>query len=142
MIDKHFIDSFLKLNNLTVDETDETLREAFTKAAWTPEETDKALNILRGTSEEPVVSNMRTDAAFKPAMTHSSEQLSLLLGADVKIDPMSVRTIKKQKTTTSGHTSHKFVSSIGAVVFGSLFALCVGLVLMFYTSTGVFYSPV
>ncbi len=86
MLDKHFLDSFLKINNASGAMTDAEVSSVLKKAGWSESEVDSALVLLRsgaaGGKEETV--------PFRPDMDFSSSQLSNLLGVDVALDPQAL----------------------------------------------------
>ncbi len=96
MLDKQFLQSFLKLNNASEKMSDEEVRGVLDRAGWTQSETEAALALLRSdvqNAESLFASQSATlgGTTFRPGTDMSSAQISSLLGVDVEIDPRRVR---------------------------------------------------
>lgn len=142
MLDKHFVESFLHLNNIAMSAPDEQLHEAFTKAGWSKTEIDRAFKILH--NEDPTVrsinaTNVATEL-LRPGRERTSQDLSLLLGVDVVIDPQSVRGVHRGIEASTPFKS--FFLTIFAFALSITVAYIIGSMLMYYTKVGPYYSPI
>jgi hypothetical protein len=88
MLDRHFLDSFLKLNHTSPTMSDEEVSAVLSKAGWSKSEIDSALILLQ---KGAVPSSSQGNVPFRPDMEFSPSQLSSLLGVDVKLDPSIMR---------------------------------------------------
>ena len=89
MLNRHFLNSFLKVNNSAATMSDTDVSEVLTKAGWSRSEIDSALILLNNNGAAG--SAAKEEVRFRPDMEFSSGQLSSLLGVDVKIDPNALR---------------------------------------------------
>lgn len=86
MLDKHFLDSFLKINNASSAMTNIEVSSVLKNAGWSQSEIDGALALLRNGASE----GKEGTVPFRPDMDFSSSQLSHLLGVDVTLDPQTL----------------------------------------------------
>lgn len=142
MLDRHFVDSFLHLNDISPNASDADLRAAFAGAGWSETEIDRAFKILK--NEDPTVRSITPDNVaselLRPGRQRSSQDLSLLLGVDVIVDPQSVRGVRRGVHGHS-HIGDIFMSLL-AIVLAVAFATILGVLLMQYLNVGPYYSPV
>jgi len=95
MLDKHFLESFLKINNASAQMPDAEVKDVLSKGGWTASEVEAALALLRSDAGNAQALFMPQTASlgvsFRPETDVSSDQISSLLGVDVEIDPRRVR---------------------------------------------------
>jgi hypothetical protein len=126
MLDKHFLQSFLRVNT-SERMSDAEVREVLIKAGWGEHEIAAGLALLRNKAM-PVEESKQS---FRPDLEFSSEQLSALLGVDISIDPhalterqaaaqaLSPREVAAQAALVIG----VIVLSLGLAIGGGIFAL-------------------
>jgi hypothetical protein len=87
MLDKNFLNSFLKINSASDHLTDDEVRTTLVNAGWSQAEIDAAISLLRSGAGGIDLPQGEGAAAFRPELEFSSEQLSGFLGVDIQIDP-------------------------------------------------------
>jgi hypothetical protein len=138
MHDKHFINSFLKVNGISADASDEEIKKALDKAHWSEEEVQVALFILRGNVDHSgIVALTKHDTAlFRPDINIGSKNLSRLLGVDVVVDPSLI----KDATRTKHHTQEGFQGNFAIwtiiILLSIILALVVAWLLLFTMKVG------
>ena len=102
MLDKNFLQSFLRVNNGSEDMPDTKVQQVLELAGWSKSEIDAALALLHGAADSPRRTITESSTNFRSDMEFSSSELSDLLGVDVVIDPANVRTslIAKKKAAS------------------------------------------
>ena len=93
MLDKNFIQSFLKVNDAPEHMSDSDVKALLSRAGWTQTEVDAALAVLKGGASIGAGSTPQFAGGpvYQPVNEFSSQQLSKLLGVDVEVDPGKVR---------------------------------------------------
>lgn len=102
MLDKNFLQSFLRVNNGSEDMPDTEVQQVLELAGWSKSEIDAALALLHGNGDSPRRTITESSTNFRSDMEFSSSDLSDLLGVDVVIDPANVRTslVAKKKAAS------------------------------------------
>ncbi len=143
MLDKLFLQSFLKVNNASESMSDEEVRAVLTKAAWSKSEIDAAIALLRtGSGNGSIVAQTSGGNAFNPNMEFSSKQLSSLLGVDIAIDP---RNIAYHYPAGVGHSPAlrdmvvRVISGLAVVTLALGLALGLGISFLYYLKIGPFH---
>lgn len=126
MLDKHFLDSFLKLNHTSAQMTQGEITSVLRAAGWQAADIESALSLLENNGQNintppPPSPNTST---FRPEMDFSSEQLSKLLGVDIVIDPALLREQRGGREVVK-ETSLKFL--FGFVVVCVALGLALGI---------------
>lgn len=142
MLDKEFIERFLKLNNVPITGADGEIRKALTDARWSQDEVEAALVLLRSPDSAPGIVGVSKGSAgiFRPDFNWSSEQLSALLGVDVIVNPSSLR-LSSQKIVKR-HPFRNFFRAVSMVIIAVIFAAVVGLLAAYTLEAGPFHSSV
>lgn len=141
MLDRHFVESFLRLNNLAAQLPDETIKKALRDADWSEEEAERAIKLLRNEDSQIQSVNTISRAAelLAPHKLRTSEDLSLLLGVDVIVDPRSVRAARARD---HGHQTGKSILIYTTAFLAAIaFAVLVGWLFMYYGGIGPYHTP-
>ena len=142
MIDKRFVESFLRLNNVGAHAPPTEIKTVLTQAHWLPEEIEEAI-LTQSTDKgaQQALAQKRHEPVFRPDMDWSSSQLSSLLGTDVIIDPKAFHT-NATKEVRVAHIGKKVF--VGLCVTGIALAVAVGIsvTLMYFSGMGPFFTPV
>lgn len=88
MVKKAHIENFLRLNGLSVENSDEEIQSLLITARWQEQDALDAIAVLRGTkleTNEEQVEDMARDELFRGNAKLSPESLSSLLGVDVEV---------------------------------------------------------
>ncbi len=135
MLDKNFLQSFLRVNNASPNMSDAEVRVVLERAGWSASEVAAALTLLR--SEPSPAPNDRSNIPFQSGMEFSSSQLSELLGVDVVIDPGRLQ--EHQGVMQGGAFSLRYVVTVfGTIVLATGLALGAGLFSAFMLEIGPF----
>lgn len=140
MMDKRFLESFLRLNNVAASASTEEIKGVLTQAHWTPREIEEALLVHGGDDTAAIAyAHKRHEQVFRPDMDWSSSKLSSLLGVDVVIDPKSFRmpTLVKERLK---YTSKKVFVGFCIVAVSVAVAVGLGIGLMYLFEIGPFYT--
>lgn len=140
MLDRRFIVSFLRLNNLDETSSPEAIRETLKKANWTSEETDRALILLHEPHAKEHMLHAVNDPMRAPRAHLSSHNISYLLGIDVVIDPTIARTPRALHTKKDSFLGQLFIFVCTAVLVVGL-AAGVGIAYMYIHNVGIFFVP-
>lgn len=137
MLDKNFLQSFLKVNNASENMSDAEVRKVLETAGWSQTEIDAALSLLRTGVQGSTETIGKPLARFHPDMEFSSNQLSSLLGLDVTIDPENV---KRGITgvATSGHIFSDIIFWFFITVLATALAAGMGVGSAYYFQLGPF----
>ena len=142
MMDKRFLESFLRLNNIGNSASKEEVTRALVQAHWPPEQIEEAL-LLRTSTHTPTASQQlaqkREKQVFRPDMDWSSSKLSLLLGTDVVVDPASLR-IGFSDAAQSRMLGKKFAVGFGVTLAAMAIAASLGIGLMYFFGIGPFHT--
>lgn len=140
MIDKRFVDSFLRLNNVAVGASAEEIRSVLTQAHWAPREIEEALwaHTYDGAGTR-ASEQAHHELTFRPDMPWSSSALSSLLGIDVVIDPQSFRIPATTKERLAG-TGKKIFVGFCIMAVSVAVAIGLGIGLMYLFGIGPFYT--
>jgi hypothetical protein len=145
MLDKQFLQSFLKLNNASDKMSDAEVRGVLDKAGWTQSEAEAALALLRSNVEnaESLFASKNVTLGgthFSPGVDASSTQISSLLGVDVEIDP---RRLRQQRASLASpealhHTLMRTAIGSAIVLLSVGIAAMVGMGFFFFLEIGPF----
>lgn len=137
MLDKHFVESFLRLNNADTKMSDAEVHDVLARAGWSEPEISAAIALLRGTANMHMPPVNGVGASFRPDMEISSTQLSSLLGVNVNIDPAKMH--YPAGVVSPGRQTLVQVFQIFAVITLSLaLAAALGVSLLYYLQIGPF----
>ncbi len=143
MLEKGFVERFLKLNHVAPNASADEIRAVLTEARWAPEEVEAAVILVQGADEvaRAALLERHKEKTFRPDMDWSSQKLSSLLGIDVVVDP------KAFKTNTTLHIQaadmgRRLLVGLGATLAALVVALCLGVLLMYVLEVGPFREPV
>lgn len=144
MIDKAFIESFLRVNNTSVDDSDDAIKNVLHKAKWTGDEIKSALALLRGKAgvTNVVAVSKGKGSIFRPDFNYSSDKLSVLLGVDVVIDPSSLHYSIDSPYTKLKHSIEQFFIGLFIVLISLVVAVGIGFFIAYITQVGPFDSPI
>jgi len=137
MLDKNFLQSFLRVNNASPDMSDAEVRTVLGRAGWSESEIAAAIVLLR--TETPSVQKGEANLPFRPDMEFSSSQLSELLGVDVVIDPGRMHTQEGILQGTSFSLRHA-LSVMGIIFLATGLALGAGIFSAYMFEIGPFQS--
>ncbi len=142
MLDKRFVERFLKLNHVAVDAPAAEIKSVLTKARWNTEEIETALMLVQGTdpNAQEKLRQRESERAFRPDIDWSSSKLSSLLGIDVVVDPRHIRMPALQEKVA--HLSRKMLLGCSAIVFALVTAALLGVLLMYLLGLGPWQAPV
>lgn len=138
MLDKHFLQSFLKVNNASAQMSDAEVHGILGKAGWSQSEVEAAIALLRsqaGSLGTPPVN-------LNAGMEFSSSQLSNLLGVDVEIDPASLRRHSYHAASGVGATHDMFVHFFMGcviVILSLVAASALGILFLYFFEIGPFH---
>jgi hypothetical protein len=145
MLDKQFLQSFLKLNNASEQMSDADVRGVLSGAGWTESEAEAAIALLRSDAQNAqslFASQSATlgGTSFRPGSDEvSSSQISSLLGVDVEIDPRRLRQHAALANPQAlHHTLVRTMIGSAIVVFSMGLAAMVGMGFFFFLEIGPF----
>ncbi len=142
MLDRHFLQSFLKVNNASPSMSDEEVRNVLTKAAWSKSEIDAAMTLLRTGAQGSITPHSPGADVFNPNMEFSSKQLSNLLGVDVVVDPGRLQYQYPAGAHAGASTTHtvivRIISGFGIAILSLGLAIAVGTSFLYYLKIGPF----
>ncbi len=140
MMDKRFLESFLRLNNISVNAPAAEVEAALTRANWPKEEIQEALlTRARDDGAALTLPKLNHGQAFRPDMELPSERLSSLLGIDVIVDPTALRL----SATTHEHFAEmrrKVLSWLAAGATAILIAAAIGIAFAYFFEIWPFYT--
>lgn len=141
MVDKHFLDSFIRLNHIAPDASPEVLEKALAEARWLPEDITEALAVYRGdgASVKQLNEKRQEKMLFRPDMDWSSSKLSSLLGTDVVIDPKS---FPVPAAAQAAHLGKKIMLGISMAAIAFIIAGTIGVSIMYALQIGPFSAEV
>ena len=144
MMDTHFLESFLRLNNLSANASTVDITAALTQAHWTPQQIEEALLVHANggtpTASQELAQKQRT-RVFRPDMDWTSSKLSSLLGIDVVVDPASFHP-PSSGGARAKETGKKLLVGLGIAVAAVVVAAGIGIGLMYLFEVGPFYTRV
>ncbi len=139
MIDKQFVESFLRLNNVAATASTAEIRTVLTEANWPPEQVREALLVY---NTDPAISQalaQKPSQTFRPDMDWSSSRLSSLLGVDVVVDPRSFRASITREVLLEDPRKKILIGLCTTVTAVAIAAsICAGL--MYFFEVGPFYK--
>ncbi len=138
MLDKNFVESFLRVNDASKSMSDTEVRTILGKAGWSESEVSAAVTLLRSEST-PKIGADDTHLPFRPGMEFSSSQLSQLLGVDVVIDPGRLSEGQgaiREKT----FSIQQVLSIIGVISLATGLAIGAGIFSAFLLEIGPFHA--
>lgn len=140
MVDKNFLQSFLKLNTPSDRMTDSDVRSVLSRAGWAQTEIEAALALLKsgvpGGGMVPQMAGVGVPAVMQPTTEFSSEQLSRLLGVDVEVDPDRVR--KRQAPVDAKSVIVRIIVVLLIVILSLSLAAALGAFLLYVMQIGPF----
>lgn len=140
MMDTHFLESFLRLNNIGTHAPKEEVTRVLVQAHWPPEQIEEALR-MHASRETPTASQQlarrQQKQMFRPDMDWSSSTLSSLLGIDVIIDPASLH-VGSSGGTRADTAGRKLLVGFGVTCAALVVAASIGLGLMYFFEIGPF----
>ena len=143
-MDTHFLESFLRLNNLSANASTVDITAALTQAHWTPEQIEEALLVHANggtpTASQELARKQRTKV-FRPDMDWTSSKLSSLLGIDVVVDPASFHP-PSSSGARAKETVKKLLVGLGIAGAAVVVAAGIGIGLMYFFEVGPFYTRV
>lgn len=122
MVDQHFLQGFLRINNIAEDASVEEIREVLVRARWSEEDIERAVSLCVEKGDQQLE---------RREETVSSSRMSALLGTDVVLDPR-----ERRRGSLWGTVLKVFVGLAAAL----LVAAIVGAGLMYYLETGPFQA--
>jgi hypothetical protein len=131
MINREHIERILKLNGLAPTAKDEEIKSILLSARYKEHEVDAALMVLR---EDTRTQKTRVDGLHKIFRTDdllSPQEISALLGVDVRIDKVETSAKKLQQVTA--------VSQAGLLIIATMLALLVITSYMYFAKMGIFH---
>ncbi len=140
MLDRHFLEAFLKLNNTSEQMTEGEVRSVLTAAGWSEGEVAAALNILQQKGDQPTPEETQelSPHHFRPDFEFSSNQLSHLLGVDVQLDPEA---ISQERTLAPSREEIVFKMMVGCAVVCVSLGVVAAVGLWAVYAVGVDISP-
>ncbi|MBI4087143.1 hypothetical protein HY416_04165 [Candidatus Kaiserbacteria bacterium] len=140
MMDKRFIDSYLRINNVDERASEATVRKTLGDARWPKEEIEEAILVRNGDEAAKArLIQKEKERTFRPDMDWSSTKLSTLLGTDVVIDPKLFQTYAhRQEQAGGGVRTILFGLSIAAIA--TIIAAGIGVALLYFLEMGPFYT--
>ena len=142
MIDKRFVESFLRLNNISTTASTAEIRTILTQAHWPPEQIKEALLLYTtdGTIAQ-ALSKRQPSQMFRPDMDWSSSNLSSLLGTDVIVDPQAFHASVVQKVQFAD-MGKKMLIGLSIALIAVAIAASTGIGLMYFFEVGLFHKDV
>ncbi len=141
MLDKNFLQSFLKVNNASETMSDADVRKVLQTAGWSESEVVAAVSLLRSGSTSPDASIGQSMKNFRSDMEFSSSQLSDLLGIDVVIDPHRVRNGVLIHADNTKFIIARVLTSVGIAALAIGLALSMGVGSAYLFEIGPFALP-
>lgn len=138
MLDKNFLQSFLKVNHASENASDEEIRKILSAAGWSKGESDAAVLLVRTGVGSLSDSSTFGANAFRPDMEFSSNQLSSMLGVDVVIDPGKVRDGGVGRVASPEKLSHQIGLGVGITVLALSVAAGMGIGSAYFFQLGPF----
>ncbi len=138
MLDRNFLQSFLRVNNASEAMSNEDIAKILLRAGWLQTETDAAIALLRSNTNESMYSDKRKATGFRPDMDFSSAQISTLLGIDVVIDPNKLSTHPRAPGQTARVALLHFAFVASVIVLAVGIALGTGIGSAYYFEIGPF----
>jgi len=138
MLDRNFLQSFLRVNNASEAMSNEDIAKILFRAGWLQTETDEAITLLRSNTNGSMYSEKRKAVGFRPDMDFSSAQLSVLLGVDVVIDPSKLSTHQQTPVQRARVALLHFVFVASVIVLAVGVALGAGIGSAYYFEIGPF----
>lgn len=144
MLDKAFVESFLRVNNTSTDVSDDEIKSVLYNAKWSSGEIESALALLRGkVGENNVIAVSKGEGSlFRPDFDYSSDKLSVLLGVDVVIEPEALYHPSAPLNVKIWLHIRRFFSGLLIVVLSIAIAVTVGFLIAYVMQAGPFYSPI
>lgn len=139
MIDRRFVVSFLQLNNIDESASEKTIEEALLRAKWTKAEARRALALLKDPSGNRMISEYANEYMFVPHAHLSSHKISHLLGVDIIIDPSAAPAPRDVQAHPRSFVVTTFIFLVAALLTIGV-ATAMGLLFMYLTGAGVFYT--
>ena len=142
MLDKGFVERFLRLNNVSASSSDEEIKTALGQAKWSEAEINTALTLLRDQSlgSSVVAVSKGQSSIFRPDFDWSSEELSALLGVDVVVDPNALRK-SSAKLVRKRHMAN-VVAGVFVVLLAFVLALSIGAFVAYSLGAGPFHESI
>jgi len=133
MLGYHFVESFLRLNGLDIKAPTDVIHRVLVKAEWSETEITRAISLIKDTDPEVyTISTIGYVTDFtKTNKVGTSEDLSMLLGVDVVVDPAAVRAIGSTTAQSEALGGRIFV--ISSLVITS-FIIAFGIAVIFYVN--------
>jgi ABC-type phosphate/phosphonate transport system permease subunit len=142
MIDKKFVESFLRLNGVPATARVAEIQTLLVKAGWPQEQVKEALLLYTSDATmSEALAEKKQPQAFRPDMDWSSSKISSLLGTDVILDPSSFRASLAKKMQFSDMNKKIFICLCIATI-ATLIAVGIGIALMYFFEVGPFYKQI
>lgn len=139
MMDKRFLESFLRLNNISANAPAAEVEAVLTRANWPKEEIQEALLTRSGAGATTTRSLFNHGQTFRPDMQWPSAQISSLLGIDVIVDPHALR-LSATTHERFAQMAQRTLSWLATGVTAALIATGIGVALAYFFKIGPFYT--
>jgi hypothetical protein len=138
MISKDHLENFLRLNNISVDASDDIIKAALVAARWKEPDIVIAITVLRGTGSELEATGDSGSRLFTTERI-SPAAISSLLGININLQ-------RERLQQAAIKDNRERISSVLLILIATATALAlafvVGFILLYTAQAGPFYNPV
>ena len=134
MIEKQNLEAFLKVNGIPPTAKDEEIRSVLLSARWNNNEVDTALMVLKENIKNSETHVDTLHKVFNSDDRLSSQEISKLLGIDVRLSDNEIIDLNKNMARTLTHTTALTLVLSVIIALSSIFYL------MYKEKAGVFHT--